>query len=118
MMSRTTRAGLRLQWKNNLGFNGLRRLGFCSIKSIIKQTKFLMPGSIAADILWSDRIQYRRSMPPRSKRTEPERGPAGGHRYCLGTGAVANTLPRLPKIVISETEKTKPTMQVQPGRTS
>ena len=41
MMSRTTRAGLRLQWKNNLGFSGLRRLGFISIESIIKQTKFL-----------------------------------------------------------------------------
>lgn len=41
MMSRTTRAGLRLQRKNNLGFSELRRLGFCSIKSIIKQTRFL-----------------------------------------------------------------------------
>ena len=77
-----------------------------------------MPDSIAADSPWSDRIQYRRSIPPRSRRTEPERGPAGGHRYCLGIGAVANTLPRSPEIVISETEKTKHTMQIQAGTTA
>jgi len=117
MMSRTTRAGLRLQWKNNLGFSGLRRLGFCSIKSIIKQTKFLNA--------WIDCCRHflERSYTVSQVNTASVQAyrtrarPAGGHRDCLGTGAVANTLPHLPEIVISETEKTKHTMQIQAGRT-